>query len=89
MRVQGSLQAPLPPSPRKRKEVKEEAPLPVVSPTEIIRLAPEMDFISGEETPNWDDRELSFSARRALKGYWSVAHQGHLWSQWQRVDLYV
>ncbi|SFC16124.1 hypothetical protein SAMN05660443_1677 [Marinospirillum celere] len=88
MRVQGPLQAPLPP-PRRRKEATDKTPLPAQTQPEVIRLAPEMDYISGEETPAWDDRELSHSARRALQGYWSVAHQGHLWAEWRRIDLYV
>jgi hypothetical protein len=89
MRVQGSLQAPLPQSLKRRKQAPEKAGDQAASRQEVIRLTPEMDYISGEETPDWDAAELSASARRALQGYWSVAHQGHLWAEWRRVDVYV
>ena len=78
MRVQGSLQAPLPQSLKRRKQAPEKAGDQAASRQEVIRL-----------TPDWDAAELSASARRALQGYWSVAHQGHLWAEWRRVDVYV
>ncbi|SFX23487.1 hypothetical protein [Marinospirillum alkaliphilum] len=92
MRVQGTLQAPLPQQLRRKNkapEVAESAEEPQPSRGEIIRLAPEVDYIPGDERLDWDERQLSHAARRALQGYWSVAHQGNLWAEWRRVDLYV
>lgn len=92
MRIQGSVQAPLPQQIRRRQrtpELEQDVEERQGSRTEIIRLAPEVDYIAGDESPDWDDRDLSHSARQALRGYWSVAHQGSLWAEWRRVDLYV
>ncbi|WP_114418699.1 hypothetical protein [Marinospirillum perlucidum] len=92
MRIQGSLQAPHLPrplkQPKKAATPAEETPRKA---EEVIRLAPQVDvdYISAEEAREWDQAGLSLNTRKALQGYWSVAHQAHLWSDWQRVDLYV
>jgi|GEM_PF-2415957 len=89
MRVQGSLQAPLPQPLKRRKQLAKDSGQEPVAKPELIRWVEDADFIAADETPDWDAAQLSASARKALQGYWAVAHQGHLWAERRRVDVYV
>lgn len=93
MRIQGTFHTQLPLAPKRRKRGSEvaDAGQEQSSSSKIVtqRFDPDVDFIAADEHLDFDDRELSASARRALKGYWSVAHQGGLWAEWQRIDIYV
>lgn len=91
MQVLGPLQAPLLQRPQRRPRPveKPQERAAEAAPVELIRLVPEGDYISGEEALAFDERELSQHARRALKGYWTVAHQAHPWTVVHRVDLYI
>lgn len=92
MRIQGSVQSPQPQALRRRKKapdaVEEAAEKPMAAKG-VIQLAPEVDYIAADESWELDERELSSRARRALQGYWMVAHQGRLAAEWHRIDLYV
>ena len=92
MRVQGSLQAPRP-QPLKRRPQAPDQPAPAqeraAERLPVVQLAADADYIPGEEALDFDERQLTPQARRALQGYWSVAHQSHLWVEWRRVDVYV
>lgn len=91
MQVLGPLQAPLPQRPQRRPKPlgKPEEPASAPATVELIRLAPEGDYISGEEALAADERQLSRHARRALEGYWSVTHQARLWAERRHVDVYI
>lgn len=92
MRIQGSVQSPQPQPLRRRKKAPQgvdDAAEKPSAPTEVIRLAPEVDYIAADESWEMDERELSARARRALQGYWMVTHQGRLAAEWHRIDLYV
>ncbi len=93
MRIQGPFHPHLPLAPKRRKRGpaavdggEEQSPS---SKTGVIRFNPDVDYIAADEHLEWDERELSAAARRALKGYWAVAHQSRLWAEWQTIDIYV
>jgi len=93
MRIQGPFSTHLPLAPKRRKS----GPEGVTNDREnsssdtaaVAKFNPDVDYIAADEQLELDERELSASARRALKGYWSVAHQSGLWAEWQRIDIYV
>ncbi|GLR63429.1 hypothetical protein [Marinospirillum insulare] len=93
MRIQGPFHTHLPLAPKRRKKssgpVDNASEDSASSAAGIAKFNPDIDYIAADEQLNFDERELSASARRALRGYWSVAHQGHLWAEWQRIDVYV
>lgn len=89
MRVEGTLQAPYTPPLRRRKKPLKVAPDSRSPEVEIIRLADETDYLGADAQPDWEEAELSYLTRKALRGYWNVAHQARLWVEFQRVDVYV
>lgn len=93
MRIQGPFHTHLPSAPKRRKrgtEVVDNGKKQSSSgQSSVIRFDPTVDYIAADEHLDFDERELSAAARRALRGYWSVANQGGLWAEWQRIDIYV
>jgi len=93
MRIQGPFSPHLPLAPKRRKRgpesVNNDQEDSSSNTAAIAKFNPDVDYIAADEQLEFDERELSAAARRALKGYWSVAHQGGLWADWQRIDIYV
>lgn len=94
MRIQGPLYPHLPQAPKRRKRGPEavgdgQEQSSNSKQSTIFRLDPDIDYIAADDHLEFDERELSASARRALKGYWAVANQSRLWAEWQRIDIYV
>lgn len=94
MRIQGPFTTHLPTAPKRRKRGPDavndgQEQSNTSSSKAVVRFNPDVDYIAADEQLDFDERELSASARRALRGYWSVANQGGLWSEWQRIDIYV
>lgn len=93
MRIQGPFHTHLPLAPKRRKRGpaaidggQEQSPS---SSKAVVRYDPDVDYIAADDHLEFDERELSADARRALKGYWAVANQSRLWAEWQRIDIYV
>lgn len=92
MRIQGPFHPHLPVAPKRRPgrpAVADDEQEQSSSKVSVTGFDPNVDYIAADEHLEWDERELSAAARRALKGYWAVAHQKPLGSEWQRIDIYV
>lgn len=92
MRIQGSLPTHLPTAAKRRKPGSdpvdtpaETTPLPVVS-SHFRQPDPDIDYIAANEYLDLDQRELSATARRALRGYWLTQQQN--WHS-KYIDIYV
>lgn len=92
MRIHGPLPTRLPLAPKRRNpkqnaitEGQEQSSS--ASTAGVAQFELEADYIAAGESFDFEGRELSAAARRALKGYWAVAQQGGF--KWQRIDIYV
>lgn len=92
MRIHGPLPTRLPLAPKwrnpKPNSINDGQEQPSSANTAgVARFEAEVEYIAAGETFNFEVRELSAAARRALKGYWAVTQQGQF--KWQRIDIYV
>lgn len=53
----------------------------------VFELNPDVDFIAAGEEPNFKQQSFTAQAKKALQGYWQVAHSS--FSGPRYVDVYV
>lgn len=55
--------------------------------SQVFELNPNVEFIAAGEEPNFQQAGFTAQAKKALQGYWQVAHQS--FSAPRYVDVYV